>query len=160
MDDLQRLTIEAACARLVLEFARFNDYRDHDSLAALFAEDCVFARPLDPAHPYYGRETVRAIFRDRAPMLTQHVMTNILIRVESEDRAVGLSYVTMISSPNPDRSEPHEGGGIFFGAFDDTFVRTAEGWKFQERLGSVALHQGGHVPKLPVPTDEQRGIKK
>jgi hypothetical protein len=159
MDDAQRLAIEAACARLVLEFARFNDYRDHESLAALFTEDCVFARPLDPEHPYYGREVVHAIFRDRPPILTQHVMTNILITVESEDRARGLSYVTMISSPNADRSEPREGGGTFFGAFDDVFVRTADGWKFKERLGSLALYQGGHLPKLPVPTDAQRGIK-
>ena len=159
MDDIQRIVIEQACHRLVLEFAKYNDDLDHAALASLFTEDCVFARPLDPQYPYYGREAVHAIFRDRAPRLTRHVMTNILITVDSEDEAHGNSYVTMVSSPNADRSAPREGEGIFFGSFDDVFVRTAAGWKIKSRHGNVALHQGGHVPKLPVPTDAQRGIK-
>ena len=158
MDDIQRLVIEQACHRLVLEFAKFNDDLDHERLAGLFVEDCLFARPLDPQYPYHGRDAVHAIFRDRAARLTRHVMTNILITVESADRARGNSYVTMISSPNADPSEPREGEGIFFGSFDDVFVRTDAGWKFKERRGNVALYQGGHVPKLPVPTDAQRGI--
>ena len=159
MDDIQRLVIEQACQRLVLEFAKYNDDLDHEGLASLFVEDCVFARPLDPQYPYYGRDAVHAIFRDRAARLTRHVMTNILVTVDSADQAHGNSYVTMISSPNADTSEPRAGEGIFFGSFDDVFVRTDAGWKFKERRGNVALYQGGHVPKLPVPTDAQRGIK-
>ncbi|MEI9852189.1 MAG: nuclear transport factor 2 family protein [Sphingomonas sp.] len=157
MDDLARLSIERACTRLVLEFARFNDDWDHESLASLFAEDCEFARPLDPAHPYYGKAAVHAIFRDRRPRLTRHVMTNILIDVVGEDEAHGNSYVTMISSPGTDA--PQAGEGIFFGSFDDVFVRTAEGWRFKSRKGSLALYQGGHVPVLPMPSDEERGLK-
>ena len=159
MDDVARLAIEAACTRLVLEFAKYNDDLDHEALADLFVEDCVFARPLDPQYPYFGRDKVHAIFRDRPPRLTRHVMTNILITVDSADEAHGNSYVTMISSPNADRAEPREGEGIFFGSFDDVFVRTSAGWKFKARHGNVALYQGGHVPKLPVPTDAQRGVK-
>jgi hypothetical protein len=159
VDDLARFGIEAACRRLILEFAKFNDDRDHERLAALFVEDCEFARPLDPDHPYYGRDKVHAIFRDRKPRLTRHVMTNILIDVVSPDEARGNSYVTMISSPHTEKS-PYEGEGIFFGAFDDVFVRTDDGWKFKSRTGSVALHQGGHVPVMPVPSDEERGLKR
>ncbi len=157
MDELQRLSIEAACSRLVLEFARFNDGWDHESLAALFTEDCVFARPLDPDHPYHGRAAVHAIFRDRKPRLTRHVMTNILIDVVSPDEARGNSYVTMVSSASTDGPQPGE--GIFFGGFDDVFVRTADGWKFKSRIGHVALYQGGHIPVLPAPSDEERGLK-
>jgi ketosteroid isomerase-like protein len=159
MDDIQTLMIERACARLVLEFAKFNDDLDHEALADLFTEDCVFARPLDPQYPYYGKDKVHAIFRDRHARLTRHVMTNILITVVSETEAKGNSYVTMISSANADTSEPREGEGIFFGSFDDEFVKTDGGWKFKARLGNVALYQGGVVPKLPIPTDEQRGVK-
>jgi len=157
MDDLERLTIERACQRLVLEFARFNDSWDHEALAALFTDDCVFARPLDPDHPYHGRAAVHAIFRDRKARLTRHVMTNILIDVVSADEARGNSYVTMISSPNTEGPQPGE--GIFFGGFDDGFVRTAQGWKFKSRVGHVALYQGGHIPVMPVPSDEERGLK-
>jgi len=159
VDDATRFAIERACQRLVLEFAKYNDDWDHERLAALFVEDCEFARPLDPDHPYYGRDKVHAIFRDRKPRLTRHVMTNILIDVVSEDEARGNSYVTMISSPSTEKP-PYEGEGIFFGAFDDVFVRTGDGWKFKSRTGSVALHQGGHVPVMPVPSDEERGLKR
>ncbi len=159
MDDIQRIVIEQACRRLVLEFAKYNDDLDHQALADLFVEDCVFARPLDPQYPYYGKDRVHAIFRDRKARLTRHVMTNILITVVSETEARGNSYVTMISSPNADTSEPREGEGIFFGSFDDEFVKTAAGWKFKARLGNVALYQGGEVPRLPIPTDEQRGVR-
>jgi len=158
MDDAQRLAIEAACQRLVLEFAKYNDDWDHESLAALFAEDCEFARPLDPDHPYFGRDKVHAIFRDRKPRLTRHVMTNILITAVSADEARGNSYVTMLSSPHVD-AWPREAEGIFVGAFDDVFVRTAEGWKFKSRRGTVALHQGGQVPVIPPASDEERGVR-
>jgi 3-phenylpropionate/cinnamic acid dioxygenase small subunit len=141
----------------VLQFAKFNDDWDHEALAGLFAEDCEFARPLDPDHPYFGRDRVHAIFRDRKPRLTRHVMTNILIDAVSADEARGNSYVTMISSPETDAPQPGE--GIFFGSFDDVFVRTDAGWKFKSRKGNVALYQGGHIPVLPVPSDEERGIK-
>ncbi len=152
--------IERACARLVLEFAKFNDDLDHQSLADLFVEDCVFARPLDPTHPYYGKDKVHAIFRDRKARLTRHVMTNILITVDSETEAHGNSYVTMVSAPDPEEKWPREGQGIFIGAFDDIFVKTDAGWKFKSRIGNVALYQGGHVPVVPVPTLEETGAPK
>ncbi len=156
MDDLQRLLIERECQRLVLAFARSNDDWDHETLASLFAEDCVFARPLDPDHPYHGKAAVHAIFRDRKPRLTRHVMTNIVIDVISETEARGSSYVTMISSAGTEGPQPGE--GIFFGGFDDVFTRTAGGWKFRSRIGHVALYQGGHIPVLPVPSDAERGL--
>ncbi|HSG33333.1 MAG TPA: nuclear transport factor 2 family protein [Sphingomonadaceae bacterium] len=152
--------IERACTRLVLEFARFNDDLDHEALADLFVEDCVFARPLDPEHPYHGRDKVHAIFRDRKPRLTRHVMTNILITVISEREAVGNSYVTMMSAPDPDEKWPREGEGIFIGSFDDIFVRTDAGWKFKSRIGNVALYQGGQVPVLPIPSIQETGAPR
>jgi len=152
--------IERACARLVLQFAKYNDDLDHEALAALFVEDCVFARPLDPAHPYYGRDKVHAIFRDRAARLTRHVMTNILIDVVSPDEARGNSYVTMMSAPDPAGPWPREGEGLFIGSFDDVFVRTAQGWKFKSRIGNVALYQGGRVPVLPIPTVQETGTPR
>ncbi len=152
--------IERACARLVLEFAKYNDDLDHQSLADLFIEDCTFARPLDPAHPYYGKDKVQAIFRDRKARLTRHVMTNILITIVSETEATGNSYVSMMSAADPHEKWPREGEGLFIGAFDDVFVKTSEGWKFKSRTGNVALYQGGHVPNIPVPSIEETGAPK
>jgi hypothetical protein len=157
MTPTDRFEIEAACTRLVYAFARTNDYWDHEALADLFVEDCIFARPLDPDHPYHGKAAVHAIFRDRKPRLTRHVMTNIIIDVLSDTQAKGSCYVTMVSSAEP--KGPQAGEGIFFGGFDDEFVNTADGWKFKSRIGHVALYQGGHIPVLPVPSDEERGLK-
>jgi hypothetical protein len=157
MNPAERAEVERACARLVLEFAKYNDDLDHQALADLFVEDCVFARPLDPQYPYHGKARVHAIFRDRTARLTRHIMTNILITPVSADEARGNSYVTMMSAPDPHAPWPREGEGVFIGSFDDVFVRTPQGWKFKSRIGNVALYQGGHVPVLPVPTADQTG---
>jgi hypothetical protein len=152
--------IERACTRLILEFAKHNDDWDHEALADLFVADCLFARPLDPAHPYHGRDKVQAIFRDRTRRLTRHIMTNILITPLSPDEAKGTSYVTMMSAPDPDKAWPREGEGIFIGTFDDHFVNTPAGWKFKSRTGNVALYQGGQVPLVPVPSVAETGVAR
>jgi len=159
MDATERLLIEEECRKLVLRFAKVNDDWDHTALAALFVEDSEFARPLDPDHPYFGRDRIQAIFRDRPRRLTRHVMTNILVDVLSADEAVGTSYVTMLSAPDPDRKWPLAAEGIFVGTFDDRFVRTPDGWRFKSRTGNVALHQGGEVPVIPPPSPEQTGVR-
>lgn len=160
MSPAESAEIERACARLVLEFAKYNDDLDHEALAGLFVEDCVFARPLDPGHPYHGRDRVHAIFRDRKARLTRHVMTNILITVFSETEARGNSYVTMMSAPDPHAPWPREGEGVFIGSFDDLFVKTDAGWKFRSRIGNVALYQGGPVPVLPIPSLAETGAPR
>ena len=83
MDDLARLLIERECGRLPLLFARYADNGDHAALANLFTEDCEFARPFQPDHPFYGRDRVQAIFRDRPPILVRHLVTNVLLEVVS-----------------------------------------------------------------------------
>ena len=159
MTELERLLAEQACARLVVDFAQYLDDSDYDALDELLAEDCEYARPFDPAHPYYGKDKVAAIFRGRRPMLTRHLMTNIRIDVLSETEARGSSYLTMLSSPHTE-TPPYEAGGIFVGAFNDVFVREGGKWKIKTRKGSLALYQGGPLPVLPTPSDEARGVKR
>ena len=76
MDALTQLRIERDCGRLPLLFARYADNGDHAALAQLFTEDCEFARPFQPDHPFYGRDRVQAIFRDRPPILVRHIVSN------------------------------------------------------------------------------------
>ena len=97
MDALTQLRIERDCGRLPLLFARYADNGDHAALAALFTEDCEFARPFQPDHPFYGRERVQAIFRDRPPILVRHIVSNVLIEVVSETEARGTNYLAMLS---------------------------------------------------------------
>jgi len=157
--DRKRLRIEAECGKLPLLFARYADNGDHEAMAALFTEDCIFARPFQPDYPFYGRDKVQAIFRDRPPILVRHIVTNVLVEVISETEAKGTNYLAMLSS-HKSVEPPQEAGGLYVGGFEDHYVKTPEGWKFASRYGQVALHQGGPMPVIPPPTDEARGVGK
>ncbi|MEO6387267.1 MAG: nuclear transport factor 2 family protein [Croceibacterium sp.] len=158
MKDKKRLRIEAECAKLPLLFAKYADNGDHAALADLFTEDCTFARPFQPDFPFFGRDRVQAIFRDRPPILVRHVVTNVLVEVISDNEARGTNYLAMLSS-HASTEPPQEAGGLYVGGFEDHYVKTGEGWKFMSRYGQVALHQGGAMPNIPAPSDEARGLK-
>lgn len=157
MDELTRLGIERDCGRLPLLFAKYADNGDHASLAALFTEDCEFARPFQPEHPFYGRDAVQRIFRDRPPILVRHLVSNVLVDALSADEARGTNYLAMLSA-HGSTTPPQEAGGLYVGGFDDHYVRTDDGWKFKSRYGRVVLHQGGAMPNMPPPTDAARGL--
>lgn len=157
-DLLERLAIERECGRLPLLFAKYADSGDHAAMAALFTEDCEFARPFQPDYPFYGRDRVQAIFRDRPPILVRHIVTNVMVEVVSPTEARGTNYLSMLSS-HASTVPPQEAGGLYVGGFEDHYVKTAEGWRFKARYGHVALHQGGAMPQIPAPSDEARGLK-
>ncbi|OYW47060.1 MAG: hypothetical protein B7Z08_02590 [Sphingomonadales bacterium 32-68-7] len=158
MDDLARLLIERDCGRLPLLFAKYADTGDHAALAALFTEDCEFARPFQPDHPFYGRDRVQAIFRDRPPILVRHIVTNVLVDVVSETEARGTNYLGMLSN-HTSTEPPQPASTLYVGGFEDHYVRAADGWQFKSRYGRVVLHQGGPMPTIPAPSDEARGLK-
>lgn len=158
MDDLARLLIERECGRLPLLFAKYADNGDHAALADLFTQDCSFARPFQPDYPFHGRDRVQAIFRDRPPILVRHIVTNVLVDVVSETEARGTNYLAMLSNHNS-TEPPQEAGALYVGEFEDSYVRTADGWKFASRQGRVSLHLGGSMPNIPPPSDEARGLK-
>jgi hypothetical protein len=157
MDAEKRLLIEHECGKLPFLFAKYADNGDHAALAALFTEDCELARPFQPDHPFHGRDRVQAIFRDRPPILVRHIVTNVLVEVIDKKHARGTNYLLMLSS-HASTEPPQEAGGIYVGGFEDEYVRTDDGWKFAKRHGMVALHQGGAMPNIPVPSDEARGL--
>ena len=158
MDELTRISIERACGRLPLLFAKYADNGDHAALAQLFTEDCEFARPLQPAYPFYGRAAVQGVFRDRPPILVRHIVSNVLVDVISPTEARGSNYLAMLSS-HASTEPPQEAGALYVGGFEDHYVKTAEGWQFKSRYGRVVLHQGGAMPNIPPPSDEARGLK-
>jgi len=157
MDAATRLGIEQECSKLPLLFARYADNGDHAALARLFTQDCKFARPFQPQYPFYGRDRVQAIFRDRPPILVRHIVTNVLVEVVSETEARGSNYLTMLSN-HASTVPPQEAGGIYVGGFEDHYVLDNGLWRFAERAGMIALHQGGPLPNIPPPSDEARGL--
>jgi hypothetical protein len=157
MAPLSKILAERECAKLPLLFAKYADNGDHSALADLFTEDCEFARPFQPEFPFFGRERVQAIFRDRPPILVRHIVTNVLVEVVNETTARGTNYLTMLSS-HKSTEMPQPAGGIYVGGFEDEYVTVRGIWKFARRRGYVALHQGGAMPQIPPPSDEARGL--
>lgn len=136
----ERMVIEAACERLVKQFAVFNDFGRNDDLADLFIEDGSFVPPLDPVNPAFGREAIRALMKGRPPRLSRHFMNNILIEVTSAEEATGVSYVAFLSTSDvkavrPTLAEPK----MLLGEYQDQFVKTPVGWRFKCRRGSISL---------------------
>jgi hypothetical protein len=140
MDDLERLSAELACEKIVKQFAVFNDLDELEKLADLFVDDGSFARPLDPENPTVGRAGILAMLEGRPPRLSRHIVTNIVIDVEGPDEARGISYVSFLSTtdveaPRPVAAEPR----LFVGEYRDRFVRTPEGWRLKSRKGSMTI---------------------
>lgn len=129
LTDEARRAIEWECTRLVSLYANLNDRGDWAGVAALYAEDGVMTRPTAPDAPIVGRGAILAAFTARPPRTTRHVCSNIVIDVESEDSARGDSVMLLFTAYGPP----------LVGNFADRFVRTAEGWRFAERHGSLTF---------------------
>jgi hypothetical protein len=123
----ERRAAEHDCARLIALYANLNDAARWDDVAALYAEEGVMVRPTAPDAPVTGRTAILAAFKARPPRVTRHVCSNVVIDVESASTARGESAMLLFTGA----AEP------LVGSFHDKFVRTAEGWRFAERRGSL-----------------------
>lgn len=143
---LERIEIERACERLVLEYSRRLDLGDLSGAADCFAVNGTLARPMTPDAVIEGREAIRAGLLTRpASLLTKHLATNTMIDVVDRDHATGLSYLTMIATtPAADAKPPFVSAGpLYFGEFRDAFVREDGAWKFASRRGSIQMKFSG-----------------
>ena len=123
----ERRAIEHDCARLIALYANLNDEARWDEVAALYADDGVMVRPTAPDAPTQGRAAILAAFKARPARVTRHVCSNVVIDVDSETTARGVSAMLLFTGA----------AGPLVGSFHDRFVRTADGWRFAERRGSL-----------------------
>jgi hypothetical protein len=144
----ERIEIERACERLVYAYSRALDLGDMGAAADCFAENGSMARPMAPDQVIQGREAIRASLMSRPKtLLTKHLATNVMIDVESRNEARGISYLTMISTTPPgDALPPYVSQGpVYFGEFQDRYLRENDVWKLQERRGSIQMKFSGAV---------------
>jgi hypothetical protein len=132
-----------ACRALILEFAARIDGNQTHTLGELMTADCNFARPTNPGVIIAGRDAILAAFALRPKtMVTQHLNLNIRIRLTGNDTAEGQSVVMLFIANAGDELVPGKGrkaGAPLLGTWTDRFVRTAEGWRFSERLGAATM---------------------
>lgn len=126
----ERRAAEWDCTRLIHLYAQLNDASRWEEVAALYAPYGIMTRPSAPEMEICGRAEILAAFQGRPPRLTRHVCSNVVIDVESANRARGSSAMLLFTAAD---KLPLVGG------FEDRFVRTEEGWRFAERRGTLTF---------------------
>lgn len=141
MEAREILDIEAACARLINQFAVFNDAGRFAELADLFTVDARYARPTAPDSFIVGKADILASFLARPQeRVGRHLVTNVLVDVHDAHNASGFCYVTLYSGNSQHKAERfglQAESSQYIGEYRDRFVLTATGWRFAERRGCI-----------------------
>jgi ketosteroid isomerase-like protein len=132
MDALANLLAEREIERLILDYAALNDAGDWDAVAGMVAEDGRVSRPIAPDDFTQGRDIILAAFKARPPRHTRHIVTNIRVDVDG-DQASATSQIMLFTGPDM---------APLVGSYADKLVKTADGWRFTERRGSLDFPKG------------------
>ena len=134
MDDLKRLVIERACARLVVQYCHFIDHGEAARVAELFCEDGVWA---SPENTMTGRAAILKGFTHRQnnkARMSRHVCDNLLLDVVDDNTAEGVVYLTLYRHDGEEgRGASPAGPPELVGEYRDRFRNTADGWRFERR---------------------------
>jgi len=125
MDHLQRLLIERECERLVTRYCHHVDHGEAAKVADLFSSDGVWT---GPGVRIEGQEQANAA------RMSRHICNNLLLEVIDDSHAEGIVYLTLYRHDGEEgrKVSPLEGPALV-GEYRDRFVRTTEGWRFEER---------------------------
>lgn len=129
-----------ALRRLTHEYARAVDSGRLDDLVALWTEDAVWDVTAFDMAPVQGVDAIRAFFAALVENTTHrcHLASNHVIDVDG-DRASARVYLhAFVVTADGSRDES-------LGYYDDEYVRTADGWRFQRRTVQPLL------PPPPAP---------
>jgi len=119
-----------ACERLSNDYAAAVDGNDPAALANLFTPD---GRWQLSDTPMIGRDAIRTYLTDfvaRKTVTSMHVTTNVRITLTGPDSATGTAYVMIYGIAKGEKPGTPRGLGVY----RDRFERTAEGWRFAERV--------------------------
>ncbi len=136
VDPLATVADRLAIADLVHAYAQGVDRRDQETVAQLFAEDATFvayATPgaEEPTSERRGRSDIaKAIGMARQYRSTVHTIGNHLARVEG-DRAEGETRCVAYHVLGDEGAETLL---VWHLRYLDTYARTREGWRIQERV--------------------------
>jgi ketosteroid isomerase-like protein len=138
MDEASAWVARAAITELITRYAALNDAGDWDAVAALYTEDGRMNRPTAPDEFISGRAAILAAFRSRPRRASRHIVANVLVTLEGEARARASSQILLFTgSAAEDGGLPILSPAPLVGSYDDTLVKTADGWLFALRRGSL-----------------------
>ncbi|MGP3971357.1 nuclear transport factor 2 family protein [Streptomyces sp. 6N223] len=147
LEPLERLLVERACERLILELVRRLDLGEPGTVAELFTPDGVWEWPAGERR-VEGQEALRAYFGSRpADRLSRRICTNVLVTVDSPDAARATTYFATYRVDGwaegtlvPPRLPAN------VGHYEDTFRRADGAWLLARR--TLVLAFGGATERL------------
>jgi hypothetical protein len=121
-----------ACERLCHDFGWHIDHRDYPAFLELFTEDGVFERGGLVSR---GHDELSQFLEGRPlDMVTRHLFTGVRITPRSAQAATGTSSCFVYrTSATADQTYPLQIPAPRVVEFEDDFVRTAQGWRFERR---------------------------
>lgn len=132
---------KAAIAELITRYAVLNDAGDWTSVAALYTADGRMNRPTAPEQVIEGRDAILQSFLARPRRSTRHVIANVLVTLDDADHARATSQILLFVGQASQDGGPlpilAAGTTPLIGTYEDRLLRTAEGWRFRERLGRL-----------------------
>jgi ketosteroid isomerase-like protein len=143
MSDFQAVADRVEIEALRGEFTDAVNMREYDRVASLFTPDGVWRMPNIPVE-IAGQEQIRAWGR-RVPELADYLVQNThpgVIRLDG-DTASGRAYMHELGHARDGRSE------LNYAIYHDRYQRTADGWKFTERVYETRYHDTSPLAGSP-----------
>jgi len=144
LSEIDIVLAKQACYDLVMRFAACNDNRNPQGLGALFVDDGVIVRPNGEV--LTGPTSIAAGYAHRpADTMTRHLCGNVMIDVTSAATASGTSTVLLWSASTATPAESfgrRAAARQVIGTFEDSFVKTAQGWRIAKRQARFDLVRG------------------
>ncbi|QGZ66769.1 nuclear transport factor 2 family protein [Paraburkholderia acidisoli] len=144
-DPIARLVIEHECRARVLLAAELIDGGRSAELARVFCADARLVRPNGAALD--GCDAIVASYAARpADRISRHLVLATHFHSVTPDAATAVTQVLLWSGSQSDAPGPFgrpARGQQIVGRFDDTFARTAHGWRIATRHASFELYVDG-----------------
>jgi len=126
MDLLEELAAERDIRRTLVKYVHYTDDLDADGWVSMFTPDGVM---ISGPKQMRGHDELRAwIQKVHSGPKLRHLMTNALINVESPTTATMVVDMALL------RAEGTKWVLASSPRYTDKLVKTADGWKFKERL--------------------------
>ncbi|HEY3518720.1 MAG TPA: nuclear transport factor 2 family protein [Gammaproteobacteria bacterium] len=143
--------------QLVARYARAIDTCSNNGYdyADLFTPDGAFIPSFEGKQlaPIQGRERLAAVSGGgsnnckNVPWINQgvrHIYTNHVITPTAEGATGAVDMLMIGLGGDPNKIE-------YDGYYEDTYVRTAQGWRFKQRVHHALLREGQRVTPAPKP---------
>ncbi|HEX3764546.1 MAG TPA: nuclear transport factor 2 family protein [Kofleriaceae bacterium] len=159
MSDLQAMTDRVEIEALRGEFTDAIMMRDYDRFASLFTQDGAWRIPYVHIE-LVGRDQIRAGIERAQGLWDYFVQTTHPGTIQlAGDTAVGRAYILELGRKRDGNSE------LNHSIYHDRYQRTADGWKFRERVYEVRYLDttplAGSPPHAAAPRqhDRSRGLQ-